>query len=191
MEIEFLEGIHLYLVDGVITPSVSNILKFIIPNKYANVPITILRNKAEFGTHVHNAIELYEKELDFELTETEQQVFEQYLKLKDEYDIQPIEQEKIVAYKQHFCGRLDMIATINGIKSLIDIKTTAKLDKESLGWQLGMYKLGHEFLYKESFEKCYCLWLPKNALGKLVEIEPKTKEEIETMLKEFEKQKGA
>jgi CRISPR/Cas system-associated exonuclease Cas4 (RecB family) len=75
-----------------------------------------------------------------------------------------------------------MIANINGPRSLVDIKTTSKLDVEALEWQLGMYQLA----YGETFEKCYCLWLPKKDLGRLVDIDPKSKEEILKVLEEYE-----
>ena len=35
------------------------------------------------------------------------------------------------------------------------------------------------------FEKYYCVWLPKNKQGQLVEIVPKTKEEILKKLEEL------
>ena len=37
----------------------------------------------------------------------------------------------------------------------------------------------------ETFEKYYCIWLPKKELGQLVEIKPKTKEEILKKLEEL------
>lgn len=43
--IDFLEEPHIYLVDGVITPSVSEILHFIFPEKYKNVSSYILNKK--------------------------------------------------------------------------------------------------------------------------------------------------
>ena len=169
------------MVDGVITPSVSEILKFIFPNKYTNIPRSILDQKAEFGTHIHQAIEDYESGSGYQLTALELVVFEQYLKLKKRYDIQPISQEEIVAYGYEYCGRLDMTAFVDGVESLVDIKTTAQLDHESLAWQLGMYQLA----LGKVFARCYCVWLPKKDIGRLVEIKVKSKEEILEMLKRF------
>lgn len=37
----------------------------------------------------------------------------------------------------------------------------------------------------EKFEKYYCIWLPKNKLGELVEIKPKTESEILDKLREL------
>ena len=45
--IEFIDEPHIYLVNGVITPSVSEILHFIFPNKYKGVNRKILNKKAE------------------------------------------------------------------------------------------------------------------------------------------------
>ena len=185
-EIEYIDVGHIYLCNGIVTPSVSDLLQFIFPKKYANIPQSILKNKAQFGTNVHNAIECFENNIPFSLKPMEQIIFEQYLYLKNEYNIEVIEQETIVNYKDKYCGRLDMIASIKGIRSLVDIKTTAKLDVEALEWQLGMYQLA----YGEIFEKHFCLWLPKKDLGKLVEIKPKSKEEILEVLEEYERSKS-
>lgn len=183
--IEFIYEGHIYLVDGIITPSVSEILRFIFPHKYSNIPRSILNQKAEFGSRIHKAIELYERKEEYELTALEQVVFNQYLKLKERHNIQVISQEEIVAYENEFCGRLDMTAWVDGIESLIDIKTTAQLHEDSLSWQLGMYQLA---IGKE-YEKCYCIWLPKKDIGRLVEVKPKSKAEILEVLKRFKEYK--
>lgn len=189
-DVEYIDEIHTYLINGVITPSVSEIIRFIYPNKYSDIPKSVLEEKALFGTHVHNAIECYENQEDFELTPREQLCFEQYLKLKEKYQIEVLEQETIIHYQDRFAGRLDMIATVQEQEALIDIKTTSKLDYESLAWQLGLYALGYEFLYGITFDEFYCLWLPKGHKGELKQIVPKAKKEILEVLEEYEKQKN-
>lgn len=180
MEVEFIEQGHIYLVNGVITPSVSEILRFIFPDKYANIPESILKAKSEFGTHIHEAIEAYEKGDEPILTDMERVTFNQYLKVKTEHHIEPLETEEIVHYEDRYAGRLDMIAFVDGEVCLIDFKTTSKLDIESLEWQLGMYSLAKGKKYR-----CYALWLPKHELAKLVHIEPKTKKEILEVLERY------
>lgn len=56
--IEFIEQEHIYLYCGVIIASVSEILRFIFPNKYKDVPQEILDSKAEYGTLVHKYTEM-------------------------------------------------------------------------------------------------------------------------------------
>ena len=75
-----------------------------------------------------------------------------------------------------------MIANIGTDYCLCDIKTTASLDKEYLSWQLSLYA----YAYGKEFDKLYAIWLPKKDLGKLVEIERRSKEEIEKLLKKVE-----
>ena len=189
--IEFVEDGHLYLISGILVPSVSEILNFIFPNKYSNVPRQILNSKAEYGSRVHEAIECLEKSETLpQLNYLQEASLEQWKKLKSENKIEVIEQEKMVNYESHYCGRFDMIAKVNGAYSLCDIKTTVKLDKESLSWQLSYYALAHNpDKYETEFEKFYAIWLPKKEIGEVVEIERKTKEELLEKLKEFEKWK--
>ena len=182
-EIEYLDEEHIYLCNGVIVPSVSEVLHLIFPDKYKNVDKKILNAKAKYGTQLHNYIEQYENGLiTQELNYIQEASFRQYLKLKDKYGIEVLEQEKIVNYKDIYAGRFDMIANVENNYCLCDIKTTAELDKEYLSWQLSLY----EYASNKTFDKLYAIWLPKKDLGKLVEIERKSKEEIEELLKKVE-----
>ena len=194
--IEFIEQEHLYLVDGVITPSVTQILQFLFPDKYKDVPPEILAKKAEYGSILHKVIEIAEQEQMFNIEQIKYKIeginyiiensFEQYLKLKEKYRIKVLEQEQIVAYKNLYCGTFDMIANVNNKKSLIDIKTTAELDKEYLSWQLSFYELAKG----KQFEKLYVIWLPKKSLGELMEIPRKSKEELLEVLEQYLKERG-
>ena len=189
--IEFLKEEHLYLVDGVITPSVTQILQFLFPDKYKDVPPEILAKKAEYGSILHKVIEVAEQEQMFEIEALKQKIeginylielsFKQYLKIKEKYNIDVLEQEQIVAYKDLYCGTFDMIAKVDGKKSLIDIKTTAELDIEYLSWQLSFYELAKG----EQFEKLYVIWLPKKSLGELKEIPRKNEEELLEVLEKY------
>lgn len=180
--IEFLEEEHIYLLDGVITPCVSDILHFIFPDKYAGINKTILNNKAKYGSTVHKAIECLEQNLELpKLDYIQEASIEQYKKLKEKYNIDVISQEQRVHYKDKYCGTYDMEAMVNKLHSLIDVKTTAELDKEYLSWQLSYYELA----IGKKFKKLYCLWLPKKDLGKLVEIKRKTKKELLKILEDY------
>lgn len=184
--IEFIEDGHIYLKDGMIVPSVSEILDFIFPNKYSGIPNWVLENKANYGTTVHYSIECLESNKELPKLNLYQELsLNEYKRLKEKYKIKVIAQEQMVSYKYEYAGRLDMVAFVDGKKSLVDIKTTASLDKESLSWQLSLYELA----YGLQFEEMYCLWLPKNGIGQLVKIERKTKKEILKKLEEYKKWK--
>lgn len=187
--IEFLEEPHLYLKEGILVKSVTQILQLIFPDKYKGVDRRILSKKAKFGTDGHAIIENLKVD---NLEDAKQEVLKiknkdlqicirEYLRLVKEYKIVPLEQEQIISYKYLYCGTLDMTGMVLGKHCLLDIKFTAELDKEYLSWQLGMYQLAKGIIY----DKCYCIWLPKRELGQLVEIVPKTKEEILKKLEEL------
>lgn len=110
----------------------------------------------------------------------------QYLKLKDKYQIEVIEQEQMIHFKNYYAGRFDMIARIKNNLCLCDIKTTAELDEEYLSWQLSYY----EMAVGKKFDKLYAIWLPKKDIGQVVEIKRKTKKELMKKLKEFMEEKN-
>lgn len=198
--LEFLEEQHLYLYDGIIIPSATQILQKIFPNKYKGISASILSKKAKYGTKGHEVIEfigkeemlletaknyiktLYEedyidKDLEISLRE--------YIRLVEKNKIEVLDNELMIHYNDLYAGTLDMIAEVNGEYSLIDIKFTAQLDEEYLSWQLGMYKLAYENMYKKKFKNCYCLWFPRKQLGELRKIKSKTKKEILEKLEEL------
>ena len=187
--LEFLEDEHIYLKNGILVKSVTQILQLIFPDKYKNVDKNILNKKAIFGTTGHEIIEhldvnnpdIVKKTISSIQNKELEICIREYVRLCRTFKIEPLEHEKRVSYKYLYAGTLDLIANVDGIESLCDIKFTAELDKEYLSWQLGMYALALE----KEFKKYYCVWLPKKQLGQLVEIEPKTKEEILKKLEEL------
>lgn len=196
MDIEFIEETHTYLINGIIVPSVTTLIKKIFPDKYKGISEKVLERKAKYGTLGHKVIEdigvsmmsleeamQYIKKL-YEIGEINQDMFislREYARLCKRNELEPIQNEVIVNYGYEFVGTLDMIANVKGKRCLIDIKFTAELDYEYLAWQLGMYKLA----YGEDFDNYYCLWLPKGKIGKLAEIKIKEKDEILNKLEEI------
>lgn len=193
--ITFLEEQHIYLVGGVITPSVSEILHFIFPDKYKGVNKRILNRKAEYGTKIHESIEMYEANIKtmaieeafdvtvqaMDLTYIQEASLRQYIKLKRENLLQVLSQELMIQYEGKYAGRFDMIADIGGNVCLCDIKTTAELDEEYLSYQLSYYELA----IGKVFDKLYAIWLPKKGLGVLKEIKRKPKKLLIEKLNEF------
>lgn len=198
--IEFIEETHQYVLDGILVPSVSEILHFIFPDKYKGVDKKVLNKKAEYGTKLHEAIEMYEEEIKEvseevafintvhikELNYIQEASLRQYLKLKRENEIEVIKQEQMIHYEDLYAGRFDMIAKIDNKTCLCDIKTTAELDEEYLSWQLSFYELATG----QHFDELYAIWLPKKELGKLIKIKRKTKEELTEKINQFEESRG-
>lgn len=193
--IEFIDEPHIYLVNGIIVPSVSEILHFIFPDKYKGVSKKILNNKAQYGTTIHESVEMYEANIKTmsldeafgvvvqanELNYIQEASLRQYVKLKTRYEIEVLKQEMMIQYQGKYAGRFDMIANIKGELSLCDIKTTAELDEEYLSYQLSYYELA----MGKTFEKLYAIWLPKKDIGQIVEIKRKPREVLIEKLNEF------
>ena len=55
--LEYFDDTHTYLVDGIIVPSITQILKIKFKNKYSGVDQKVLNRASERGTEVHEAIE--------------------------------------------------------------------------------------------------------------------------------------
>ena len=96
--IEFIEDAHLYLYNGIIVKSVTQILhETIFKNKYKDVPKWILDRKARYGSKVHSIIEKLENEEEYVLdSEYVKASINQYLEIKDKYSIKVLSQEEVV-----------------------------------------------------------------------------------------------
>ena len=80
IDVEFIPDTHVYLANGILCPSVSELIRFKFPEAYAGIPKKILKQKANYGTKVHDYVERFiKKELKlaiakfqrFDLIETE------------------------------------------------------------------------------------------------------------------------
>ena len=147
--LEYDDDLHVYLVDGVIVLSVTQVLGVKFGNKYSNVSPEVLRRAGTRGTKVHKDIEDYcTKGINIGSKEVNNFRF-----LKQYYDFDVIKNEIPVIISKDgvaLCaGRLDMIIDLHGERAVADIKTTSTLDKEYLAYQLNLYRLGVLECYPE------------------------------------------
>lgn len=145
--IEYIDECHLYLSDGVILPSITQILKIKFGHKYDDVPKEVLSRAADKGTAVHKAIEDYCKlGLDSDLLELRNFKF-----LQKQYKFEVLDNEvPVVLFKDDIpvaCGRLDLVLKIGNDVGLGDIKRTSVLDKEYLAYQLNLYRIAYQQCY--------------------------------------------
>lgn len=188
MHIEFIENEHLYLVDGVITPSVSQIIREVLfKDMYQDIPKYILENAAQFGNNVHKAIE---NDSSDGLAQLEAIAFNEYKRIQKRFNIKPLAQEIVVHYDNLYCGTLDMIAMQNELLVINDIKTTYKVQEEYLSWQLSFYKYAYERMGGDNLAEAYCIWLPKKELGEYIKIPFKTEEEVLEVVRKYHKENG-
>lgn len=185
--LEYDDTTHTYLVNGVIVPSVTQVMQVKFGNKYEGIRSDVLNRAAERGTAIHKAIENYCKGMDDGSKEVHNFNF-----LMNYYKIKPVKNEVpiilMVDNQPVIAGRLDLVLQENDTLSLADIKTTSQLDKEYLAYQLNLYRLGYMQSYGEKIDKLYGLHL-RGDKRKLVEL-PINEDIALELLEKYERSKN-
>ena len=183
-ELEFLEDTHTYLVNGIIVPSITQILRKRFGHKYDGIPAELLNERARYGTVVHKAIEVWCRNGDdCDLPEVRNFKFLQKI---HGFAVHRNEVPVILYREGEPCaaGRLDLILEKDGQLAVADVKTTSALDKEYLGCQLNLYRTAYRQSYGEDCGKLYGIHL-RGDKRKLTEI-PVNEDIVEDILKEYE-----
>lgn len=147
--LEFIDETHTYLVDGVIVPSITQMLNVKFGGKYWGVSERVLADAAAKGTEVHEAIEKLCTTGEYEdLKEVRNFMF-----LQKQYKFKALKNEIPVILFMHdepiAAGRLDLVLSMDGATGLGDIKRTATLDKDYLAYQLNLYRIAYMQCYDE------------------------------------------
>lgn len=183
-ELVFNPQIHRYTLNGLVIPSVTQILELAgIGPDLNSIPAVILENKRQIGEFVHEACEyvdmgsdeqlgwnladgyvsayrLFKAEIGFDVTEAELQVYSKRLR---------------------YAGTIDRIGTMKDKEILLDIKTTAILDMGYIGPQTAAYEEAYrEMTGKKKSLPRYGLQLKPDGTYKLVQC--KDKEDFQAFL---------
>lgn len=159
--LEFDERSHCYIMDGLIVPSVTQILgnKF---NDYVGVDEKILKKAAENGTKMHLDIELYEKEG----REVDTKELRNYKFLKKHYNIENLENEIPIYFEKDgkvlYAGTIDQVCMRDGKLAINDFKRVSAPNKEKIAYQLNLYRLGYECTYHKKVELLSFMQLREN-----------------------------
>ena len=146
--LEFIADTHTYIVNGVIVPSITQILKVKFSGKYWGVSERVLAAAAARGTEVHEAIERLCKTGEVsEIKEVENFIF-----LQSKYNFKVLDNEiPVILFMDGepiAAGRLDLVlSSVYGETGLADIKRTATLDKDYLAYQLNLYRIAYMQCY--------------------------------------------
>ena len=146
--LEYIDETHTYIYDGVILPSITQILKTKFGNKYNAVNKNVLQTASEKGTAVHQAIENYEKRSIEDATCEE---LRNYKFLKERFKFECLDNEvPIVLFHEEkpiSAGRVDLILEYEGKVGIADIKRTSVFDKEYVAYQTNLYRIGYQQSY--------------------------------------------
>lgn len=151
--LEYIDETHTYIADGVIVPSITQMLQVKFGGKYNGVSRATLENAAAKGTEVHRAIERY-------CTTGEESEFKElrnYKFLSKKYGFGAVYNEvPVILFKDNepiAAGRLDLVLfDTKGRFGLGDIKRTATLDKNYLAYQLNLYRIAYMQSYHTNIE---------------------------------------
>ena len=139
-ELTFDDAKHIYRLNGIIIPSVTQVMKPLSDETYRDVDAKVLRRAAGKGTAVHNAIENY---LSFGIEDIEPEhagYFTAFLRWFSEYNPQVIAAEYRLYHKfMGYAGTADLICIINGRLYVIDYKTTQRIEEMLVKVQLKAY----------------------------------------------------
>jgi hypothetical protein len=140
--LEYFDDTHTYLYEGLMLPSVTQILSVRYKNDYASVPPAVLNNASKRGTAVHKAIENF----NVSGCDDGSEAVRNFKFLQKQYGFEVLDSElPIVIFKDDMpiaCGRLDMTMLIDGQTGIADIKTVSALNKEKIAYQLNLYRIG-------------------------------------------------
>ena len=146
--LEYIDDEHMYIVDGVIVPSITQIVRAKEPDKYGAVSPAVLQRAADRGTEVHEAVEAYATQgTESDLPEVRGFRF---LQKHYKFAVEAVEVPVILHRdgKPVAAGRLDLqLRNPSGDLGLADIKRTSGLDKNYLAYQLNLYRMAYQQCY--------------------------------------------
>lgn len=159
---------HTYHLNGKELSGITSLLdRQLFRDKYQGVPEHILKNAADRGTMVHQSCELADEGFIVE----EQEALN-YLRLKERYNLEIEESEYLVSDNEHVASSIDKVYRCDDDTFMLgDIKTTYKLNKEYVQWQLSIYAYLFELQNpKATVRSIFAIWLRKE-VAELVELE--------------------
>lgn len=170
---------HTYTLNGKQLSGITSLLdRQLFKDKYSGIPDAILRKAAERGTYIHQSCELADEGFT-----TDCQEAMNYLNLKSKYNLRIEESEYLVSDNEHYASCIDKVYRYDDNTFFLgDIKTTYKLNKEYVMWQLSIYAY---FFEKQNpgakVASIFAIWL-RGDTHQLVELDRVPDEKVERLL---------
>ncbi|MBP2635014.1 MAG: hypothetical protein H6Q72_921 [Firmicutes bacterium] len=169
--LEFNEELHQYTDNGIVIPSVTQILQFsgLTPD-FSMVKPADLEWKANLGTQVHAATALDDED---NLGGYDTQIngyIEAWRRFKAECDFVPqVAEQRVYSKKYGYAGTLDRIGKLGGVDTLLDIKTASIVDLICVGPQTAAYEAAsNEQNKRKTKYKRYAVKLSPDGKYKLI-----------------------
>ena len=128
---------HIYRLDGVVLPSVSEIMKPLTEAYYSDIDESVMETARIRGSMVHEAIENY---IHFGIYDPAAEEYVKHFIAWQEKFKPSIIMTEIMFTNGVYAGTIDMYCMIGGRMVLVDLKVTSKINRELLEVQLAAYK---------------------------------------------------
>lgn len=160
---------HTYQLCGVPLSGITGVIeRRLFPKKYDGIPKYILENAAQKGSFIHEQIELADSLGIVPPCDEAKNYIE---KIKSE-GLTVEKSEYLVSDNEHYASSIDKVFRKDETTfHLGDIKTTYKLDKEYVRWQLSIYAYLFELQNPGSnIERLFGIWL-RGKIADIVDVE--------------------
>ncbi len=125
-ELTFEEEKHIYRLNNLPIPSVTTLMKPLSNAVYGGIDSAVLNKAAGKGASVHSAIEIYTKYGIEDIEQEFKPYFDAFLKWYSDYKVVPFGSEVKLYHKEMlYAGTADLLASVCGVDTLIDFKTSA------------------------------------------------------------------
>lgn len=158
-ELEYIDDGHIYLVDGVIVPSITQILKQRFGGMYDGISPDVLNRAAARGTEIHRVIEDYVVRGEDDPAEE----LRGFKWLERQYGFRVERAEApVILFRDGApaaAGRCDLVLEHEGKLGGADVKTTSALQKEYVAYQLNLYRMAYMASYGKSWDFLWAIHL--------------------------------
>lgn len=160
---------HTYTLDGVRLSGITSMLESqLFPHKLDGIPQSVLDKAAERGTFIHECCEM----ADSLGVVPDCEEARNYIELVMSNSLMHEDSEYLVSDNRYYASSIDKVFRENdNTFHLADIKTTYRLDKEYVRWQLSIYAYLFETQNPGAkVGRLYAIWLRCDK-AELVEVE--------------------
>lgn len=169
--LKFLEDGHVYMLGLERLPCVSDLCRFLSREVYREAPVWQMEAAAERGTAVHQAAEALDRSGRAEIEEEYLPYLEAYAAFLREHTvswdlIEHPDYHPVLRY----AGTLDRYGTVDGRKTLLDIKTTYQVQKPLCAASLNLYRKILEARGKQ-VDRMVILHLQKDGRYRILDFE--------------------
>ena len=159
-DLVFLEEGHIYEVDGVRLPSVTEILRFLSREAYGEVRGEVLACAAQRGTCIHQATEQLDRIGRAAVPMEYEGYLQAYASFLRSHAVVWWETEQAMYHpKLWYAGTIDRFGMVDGEAALLDIKTSSAITKPLVKAQLNGYEQMRRANGMVPAKRLYCLQL--------------------------------